>query len=186
MRLIRPGLHVLVSIFALLSAAPAGAADFPDPAELPSRPELPDPLVMFDGQPVTSPEQWTTRRRPELKRLFMWYMYGGMPERPASEAFALDREDTGFLGGKATLREVTINLGRTGAPPINLLLVVPNRRTGPLPAFLGLNFMGNQTVVDDPKVALPTVWVPGRGPGVKDNRATNAGRGTQGDVWAVD
>ena len=41
-------------------------------------------------------------------------------------------------------------------------------------------------MVDDPKVALPTVWVPERGPGVKNNRATDAGRGTQVDVWAVE
>ena len=51
----------------LLSAA---AAEFPEVADLPSRPELPDPLVLFSGQPVTSPEQWNSQRRPELKALF--------------------------------------------------------------------------------------------------------------------
>jgi hypothetical protein len=41
-------------------------------------------------------------------------------------------------------------------------------------------------VVDDPKVALSTAWMPERGAGVKDHKATEASRGTQVDVWAVD
>src|SRR5262249_34196900 len=32
----------------------------------------------------------------------------------------------------------------------------------------------------------PTAWMYGQYPGVKDNRATEAGRGTQLDVWALD
>ena len=31
---------------------------------------LPDPLVMLNGQRVTSPEQWFNHRRPEILRLF--------------------------------------------------------------------------------------------------------------------
>ena len=37
----------------------SSAAEFPEVAQLPARADLPDPLVMLDGQPVTSPEQWT-------------------------------------------------------------------------------------------------------------------------------
>jgi hypothetical protein len=33
---------------------------------------------------------------------------------------------------------------------------------------------------------LPTSWIDGRGPGVKNNRATEAGRGTHVDVWAIE
>jgi hypothetical protein len=177
---------VLGFLAALAVAAAASAAEFPEVAQLPARADLPDPLVMFDGQPVTSPEQWTGRRRPELKALFAHYMYGAMPSRPRDQTFAVAREDRNFLGGRATLKEVTITFGPPDVPPIHLLLVVPNARQGRAAAFLGLNFMGNHTVVDDPKVALPTVWMPERGPGVKNNRATDASRGTQVDVWAVD
>ena len=48
-------------VLGLLWLAPGHlpAADFPGfAAQLPAQAELPDPLVMFDGQPVTSPEQW--------------------------------------------------------------------------------------------------------------------------------
>src|SRR5262249_12737827 len=113
---------VAALLLTALHPAGAGAVEFPEVAQLPARPEMPDPLIMFDGQPVTSPEQWTSRRRPELKALFQYYMYGQMPARPDGETFELAREDRGFLEGKATLKEVTINLGLPDLPRIALLL----------------------------------------------------------------
>src|SRR5205807_3499001 len=53
------------------------------PSSLPSHPGLPDPLVMRNGEPVTSRRQWLTRRRPELEALFQHYMYGSIPPAPA-------------------------------------------------------------------------------------------------------
>ena len=41
-------------------------------------------------------------------------------------------------------------------------------------------------LVDDPKICLPTSWMYPNHPGVKDNRATEAGRGKQKDVWPID
>jgi hypothetical protein len=51
--------------------------------------------------------------------------------------------------------------------------------------FLGLSFCGNHAVVADPKVRLPDVWMYD-GPGVKDHRATEEGRGKQIDVWNIE
>jgi hypothetical protein len=183
-RTARSGLGLVALASLLLSSA--AAAEFPDVGQLPLRPEMPDPLIMFDGQPVTSPEQWFRRRRPELKALFQHYMYGQMPSRPPEQAFTIAREDHGFLDGWATLKEVTISLGPAGVPAIHLLLVLPNLRKGPVPVFLGVNFQGNHAVVNDPKVTLPESWVPAFFKGVRDNRATDAGRGVEADVWAVD
>jgi hypothetical protein len=179
-----PAARGLLSAFLVVLSAtvPATAADFPEAAQLPARPELPDPLVMFDGQPVTGAEQWTGKRRPELKALFQHYMYGRIPARPDFQTAAIAREDPAFLAGKATLKEVTIGLGAADLPQIHLLLIVPNDRKAPAPVFLGLNFNGNHLVVDDPKVALPTAWVPGG----KERKATEADRGKEVDVWAVD
>src|SRR5215472_619895 len=76
---------------------------FPEPDKLPSHPELPDPLVMFNGERVTSKQQWFDKRRPELKALFQHYMYGYLlpPEKIAAK---VDHEDAKAFGGKATLR----------------------------------------------------------------------------------
>jgi hypothetical protein len=176
------GLLVLAAVLVTAAAVRGG---FPEVSMLPAHPDLPDPLVMLDGSRVTTREQWFNKRRPELKELFQHYMYGYLPAPEKIEA-KLEREDRKALGGKATLREVTIRFGPTGTPPIHLLLVVPNERKGPTPVFVGMNFSGNHALVKDPAVRLPTVWMYPGHPGVKDNRATDAGRGAETDVWDLE
>ena len=159
--------------------------DFPAPAALPSRPELPDPLTTFDGRKVETRDQWEKERKPELKALFQHYMYGSFPA-PVPVSAQERRSDPAALGGKATLREITLKLGPKGYP-LNLLLVVPNKRSGPSPVFLGLNFTGNHTLVNDPAVALPTTWMrQGKGDEVVNNRATEKGRGKNIGTWALE
>jgi hypothetical protein len=170
-------------VVAFVAPASAAAPGFPDVAQLPSRPGLPDPLVMLDGSAITSKADWFAKRRPELKALFEHYMYGKAPAAPEKVAATVEREDKKALGGKATLREVTLAFGPPETPKIHLLVLVPNARNGAVPVFLGLNFYGNHTVLNDPKIALPTAWVPDRATGAKNNRATDAGRGAQVEGW---
>jgi len=165
---------------AILGAAPASADELPAVDELPVIEKMPDPLVMRSGKPVTTKDEWASRRA-ELKKLFQHYMYGYMPEAPEKIRFTVEREDKNFFDGKATKREVTIEYGPEGAPPINLLLVVPNDRDRPAPVVVGLNFCGNHTLLDDPSIALPNVWMPNRCPGCENNKATDRGRGTRTD-----
>ena len=180
-------LLLLVAVAALsVFSATALAADFPKADSLPEHAGLPDPLVGRDGSRVSTKEAWSNVRRLELKTLFSHYMYGEAPPAPDNLIAKLDREDTGFLGGKATLKEISITFGPPQTPPIHLLLVVPNTRKGPVATFVGLNFYGNHTTTSDPKVALPTVWVPDRDAASENHRATEAGRGTQADAWAID
>ncbi|MDB6112711.1 MAG: hypothetical protein JWR69_4461 [Pedosphaera sp.] len=184
---------------------PLLAAPFPDISQLPAQPALPDPLVMSDGQRVTTRKAWFRQRRPELKALLQHYMYGTLPPKPKEIHFKVERVDKNFFGGKATAKEVTISLGKaTNAPSIQLLLVIPNARSQnttvispaagsasrpkppAYPVFVGLNFCGNHALVTDTNVALPRSWMPKHCPGCVDNRATDAGRGTQVDSWAIE
>ena len=176
----------LILLAAPIVGAEMSHAGFPDIASLPTRTELPDPLVMLDGSRVSSPEQWTERRRPELKALFEHYMYGEMPPAPGSVHATVDREDRNYFGGKATRKELTLAFESPDSPKIHLLLVVPNKRSRPAPVFVGANFYGNHAALDDPTIALPTSWVPASAPGAKDYRATDAGRGKQTDVWSIE
>jgi hypothetical protein len=177
----------LAALFLILAPAMTRAADFPAPDKLPSNPDLPDPLVMLDGTRVTTKEQWEKKRRPELKALFEHYMYGKQPtDRAAETEVKILHEDAKAFGGKATLRELAVPVGPRGAPPVHLLLVVPNERKGPAPCFVGMNFSGNHALVDDPKVAIPTAWMYPNQAGSKNNRATEAGRGNAKDVWALE
>lgn len=179
-------LFALCIVFAFMKTTSSAAPSFPDVSQLPSRPGLPDPLIMFDGTRVTTKEQWIKQRRPELQALFQHYMYGTPPPTPNRVQSTIDRVDKKFFGGKATLKEVTLAFGAADTPRLHVLLVVPNTRKQPAPVFLGLNFCGNHTLVSDPAVALPTRWMPKSCPGCVDNRATDAGRGAQVDVWALE
>lgn len=172
-----------------LGAASAGDRALPDVSALKPQPEMPDPLTMLDGRKVTTKEQWHRVRRPELKRLFQHFMYGYFPP-PTKVRATVEREDRQALGGKATLREVTLSLGqegpgRGGIRPIHLMLVVPNHRDRPAPIFLGIAFCGNQAVLSDPKIRMAEGWMYD-GPGVVDHRATEASRGAAMDVWNVE
>jgi hypothetical protein len=172
-----------VAVLLLIVAAVTGA-DFPAVTDLPSHPALPDPLVMMGGKRVTTKEQWQ-HQRSLLKQLFQYYMYGFAPPAPSVRA-TVEREDRNYFGGKATKKDVTIAFGPPDTPKIHLLLVVPNHRRGPAPVFVGMNFCGNYALVNDPTIPLPTGWMYPHLPGVKDNRATEAGRGSQIDVWALE
>ena len=172
---------VMLSLLSLFAAK--SAAGFPSPKDLPSRPELPDPLVMLDGSRVTTKEQWVEKRRPELKALFQHYMYGTIPPASAVTATVL-HEDPKAFGGKATLREVS--LSALPGHEFRLLVVIPNGRKSPAPCFVGPNFSGNHTLVDDPLVAITSAWMYPNRPGVKDGKATDEGRGKQKDVWNLE
>ena len=160
------------------------STDLPSPAELLVRSEWPDPLAMFDGRRVGSREMWERERKPELRALFQNYMYGCMPAALKVKA-TVSRTDTKALGGKATLKEVSLAYGPEGCPPLELLLVVPNKSSRPAPVFLGLNFTGNHTLLPDPEIKIPTAWMRQR-EGVEDHHATPKGRGLNVETWALE
>ena len=150
---------------------------FPPFESLPAKPGMPDPLVMLDGARVTAQEEWTAKRKPQLRALFQHYMYGFFPSAPAQIASRVLFEDPSFLGGTATLKEVEIRCHEKSSP-VRLLVGLPNRRPpGGTPVFVGPNFGGNHALTDNPKVALPDAWMRPTQPGVVGNRATDAGRG---------
>lgn len=161
------------------------AGELPAPNDLPEQAEYPDVLTMRDGTPVRTLDEWNSLRKPELKRLFQHYMYGYLPEPPDNVTFEVVREKSIF-NGKATKKEVIIKFGPAAADPISLLLIIPNRAAGPVPCFVGVNFCGNHTVIDDDSIALPTSWMRDRCPGCVGNQATEAGRGGERDKWAVE
>jgi len=173
---------------AVLTAATAASEErvLPSFSQLRPSAALPDPLTMLDGTRVTTAAQWEQERRPELKRLFQHYMYGYFPTRPKKVRATVDREDRAALSGKATLREVSVFYGPEGVPPIRLMTVVPNSRRGRVPAFLALSFGGNQTALNDPKIRISDVWTRNSPPNVVNNRATEASRGSQVDVWNIE
>jgi (4-O-methyl)-D-glucuronate---lignin esterase len=140
---------------------------------------------MANGHPVTSARMWMDERRPELLRLFQDIEYGRSPGRPPEMIFRETSVDSNALGGKAVRKEVTIYFrGTKDGPRMHLLIYLPKGAPRPVPMFLGLNFNGNQTVVNDPGIALSRGWV-AHGWGVVNNHATDATRGVDACRWQV-
>src|SRR5262245_3969372 len=143
-------------VLALVAALPLAAGPFPEADMLKANKDLPDPLLMLDGSRVRTPEEWRTKRAPELRKLIQHYMYGFFPAAPARVEARVVREDKNALGGKATLREIELTMAGPNAPKVHVLLVIPNNRQGPAPVFVGMNFTANFTLLTDPATRLPT------------------------------
>lgn len=151
------------------------AEDYPPAKDLPPREGLPQALVMFDGASVDTPEDWYSRRRPELLQLFRRYVYGVAPAVPRVE-FREDAPPVSVLDGAAVLKQIEIRFPElpAEAPSIHLAIFLP-AGPGPHPVFVALNSGGNQEVVADEAV---------RSTRHEANEPTP--RGARVDFWCVD
>lgn len=149
---------------------------------------LPDPLVFNNGQKVTSVKDWE-RRRKEILGFMTRNMYGTAPDRPRNMRFEVFDTDQQALGGKATRKQVTVHITENGQEAsFDLLMYIPNQAKHPVPAIIGLNFIGNQAIHPDPRIKLTTAWVENSRmfPCAVDGKATEACRGVNASQWAVD
>ena len=148
---------------------------------------LPDPLSLPDGSRVADAATWARIRRPQILALFEEQVYGRAPGRPESLTWQVASLDDRALDGLATRKEITIRFAGPQGPQMSLLLYVPNRRTAPVPTFLGLNFYGNHSVHPDPGITLSQQWMrPNPALGVVDYRATEASRGAGAHAWSIE
>ena len=132
---------------------------------------------------VRDERAWNGVRRPELLRLFEANVYGRTPRNRLSPVVDSLTPDAAVFDGKAMRRQVRIWFAEDKkGPKMDLLLYVPTGVKKPVPAFLGLNFTGNQAVHADGGIHLGQIWVKGvaqeaaeksRGSGVQQWQAEN-------------
>lgn len=120
---------------------------------------LPQLLVLSNGKPVRDAKTWTTKRRPEIIRLFEENQYGRAPGRPANMTFDVFDKGTPAMNGKAIRKQVTIwfTADKTG-PEEDLVIYTPAGATKPVPLLLAIDFAPNSGTFDDPDVKLGDVW----------------------------
>ncbi|AWI09259.1 acetylxylan esterase [Ereboglobus luteus] len=157
--------------FATLALLAARAIALPPPEKLPASPTPPDPLVITDGPRITTAKDWHAKRAPGLRALFQNYEYGLRPREVAPVATII-REDKNALGGKATLREISVDT-TLAANPVHLLVIVPNKQTRPAPCFLGMSFQPVYTLLADPLIKMPADGSEGK-------------RGSRASRWPVE
>ncbi len=99
---------------------------------------LPDPLTTGGGA-VTSREAWPARRA-EILELFRQHVYGHRPGAPDRLRFDVLERQPRALGGAATLERVAIiSEHQRREHRFEMVLFLPNARTGAVPVFLLLN-----------------------------------------------
>ena len=152
-------LSIAVLALALSGALKMHAQDNYDESKV-GEYSLPDPLTLLNGKKVESAEQWRTQRRPEIVKLFEEQVFGKVPESAPQIKVVSAEAEMGVIGGLADRKQIGIQFVRNGmaGPTMHLLLYLPAKRSGPVPVFLGLNFLGNHTVHADPGIERGTVW----------------------------
>ena len=155
------------------------------------------PPVNYDEAkvaPFTLPElglttrgAWSETRRPELLRLFAENVFGKTPTNLGKTQFTEITTKPNALDGIATRRLVHIALpDHPRWEGLDVMLYVPNQRTGPVPCFVGLSFGGNHAVSTEPDVPLSQRWMDDlEGTFIVDFRATEKSRGTESRRWPI-
>lgn len=114
--------------------------------------QLQDLLLFNDGRPVQSPQDWRERRQ-ELIEMLEETVYGKVPEVLYSLATEVLEDWSPAFGEAGKRKQVRMTIATAyGSQSVNLLIYAPAQHAKPVPAFLGLNFFGNQTISTDPAI----------------------------------
>lgn len=92
-------------------------------------------------------------------------------------------------GGKATRKQVTVHIKeKDKEAKFDLLIYIPNKAKHPVPAIVGINFIGNQAIHADPGIKLTEAWTENSKmfPCAVNGKATDACRGVNASQWPVD
>jgi hypothetical protein len=110
-------------------------------------PDLPDPLVLKNGEKVTTAEAWWDRRRPEIVEDFDREVYGRVPKDTPKvrwEVTATTREMNGDV--PVVTKKLVGHVDNSSCPEIaveiQLTLTTPAEATGPVPVMMEFGFGG--------------------------------------------
>lgn len=100
---------------------------------------LPDPLVMLNGEKVNDVNTWKGKRRLEILELFEKHVYGRtVIGRPHGMTSKVASEDRSGLNGRAIIKNVSIYFtAKTDGPRMNVNITLPvDAAKRPAPVFL--------------------------------------------------
>jgi hypothetical protein len=134
---------------------------------------LPDPLVLADGTRVTTADQWTKERRPEILKLYEDQIYGRVPDNAPTVTWTVADTDPHARNGAAVMSHLVGRMGdKANAPLIHVTLYTPAGVTKPVPVILLVNFGGGTPARGAAPARGRAQQAAGRaGPDVPDARA---------------
>jgi hypothetical protein len=149
--------------------------------------ELPEVLVTQKGEKVTTRKDWIEKRRPELIRLFEENMYGKVPGELKIHSYQIIEQSDNALNNKAVRKQLVLNFQGNGKEMSVAILIYLPKNIKKAPLFLGYNFYGNQTIINDTNIILNKSWVRNNPSlGIVNHVATEQSRGGMNNRWAID
>lgn len=118
---------------------------------------LPDPLVMKDGTPVSTADQWFQQRRPEILRAYEREIFGRVPATaPKARARVVSAGEV-VENGTAVRKHVVVGFGPDDhGPKADVVIYAPAGAKRPVPVLLHVVFMrGLPSGLPEPAPADP-------------------------------
>ncbi len=108
-------------------------------------PNLPDPLKLNNGGPVTSADMWSKQRRPEIVELFDREIYGRVPDNVPPVKWEVTETKNETRGGVPVVTKQLVGHVDNSACPgisvdIRLTLATPANASGPVPVVMEFGF----------------------------------------------
>lgn len=149
--------------------------------------KLPDPLKTFTGKKIRKVKQWENKRRPELLDFFTQNIYGDVPGKLTIHSAKVIEQSSNAFNGKAIRKQVELTFNKNDRKLSYTILMYLPKGVEKAPVFLGYNFYGNHTVVDDVNVIISEAWVRDNPSfGIVHNQLTEQSRGVRTNRWAVE
>jgi hypothetical protein len=102
---------------------------------------LPDPLVLANGEKVTTAQMWREKRRPEILKFYETEIYGRVPDNAPKVAWEVTETDATAREGAAIMKRVVGRMGdKPDGPRMNLTVHLPAKASGPAPMLLSISF----------------------------------------------
>ncbi|HEY1848744.1 MAG TPA: acetylxylan esterase, partial [Opitutaceae bacterium] len=112
-----------------------------DPAKANPFPDYPDPLVLWNGGKVDTPEKWWKERRPQIVEDFEREVIGRVPADVPGVTWSVSRTAKAVVGGRpVTARRVAGHVDNSAFPAIrvdlSMALVLPDGAREPVPVLV--------------------------------------------------
>ncbi len=148
--------------------------------------DLPDPLTTFSNNKILTSASWAEQRRPELINFFESHVFGKVPGSAEEISFKVIEKSDSALDGLARRRQIMVTVTKNGKTLNYLILLYLPKKITKAPVFLGYNFHGNHTVINDPAITISKAWsLNNKSIGITNHTLTEESRGMRSGRWAI-
>lgn len=149
--------------------------------------KLPDVLTRFNGRKVKSEKVWLKKQRPDILKQFTDEVYGKVPGVMGISEVKVWESSDEALNGLAHRKQISLFFTKDDRHlEVNVLMYLP-KKSAKVPVFVGYNFTGNHTVINDPAIRLTESWVNDNPSiGIINNQVTEQSRASDEDSWPVE